>query len=46
MAGLVLHKNAGGKTPALGGPPIRGYRYFYNRNRMSGLRETFRSIYC
>ena len=30
MAGIVLHKNAGGHPPALGGPSIRGYRVLYS----------------
>lgn len=30
MVGLMLHKNAGGKTPALGGPSLGGYQLLYS----------------
>lgn len=34
-------KNAGGHSPALGGPSIRGYRYLYSRSYTLGLLEAF-----
>lgn len=36
MVGLMLHKNAGGKTPALGGPSLGGNQLLYSM-RLGGF---------